>query len=143
MEAKQIKKLYDAMADNGFCELNLELGENEKISMKLDTLSAVEQFPSDVFLNREINGETSEDGLGPEKTQIEIRSDKVGIFNFANDEIIAGKEIKKGETLGTVKGISFTDKIKCSTNGIISAIEIKNGGVVDYGCLLFVVDIDS
>lgn len=134
MEVKQIQKLYEAMEANGYESLELELGKKNKIKLKLDQANFLE--PETLYEEFE----EEEDSIS--KTQIEIRSDKVGTFSFARENLEIGDQIKKGEVLGTVKGISFLDKIKCSVDGRISNIAIQQGGVVDYGRLLFVVEID-
>lgn len=136
MDANQIKKLYQAMSENGFANLELDLGLQSKIRLTLDT--AVEALPSDII---DMLPEDGDEELIT-NTQVEIRSDKVGTFSFAERQLKAGDRIKKGETLGIVKGISFQDRIKCSLDGVIHSVEAQNGSVVDYGRLLFLVNID-
>lgn len=131
MEVKQIRKLYQAMEENGYTSLELELSPTQNLKMTLDNSSMPIE---DIILD-------DEPGEAFASTQIEIRSDKVGIFSFARD-INEGDQIKKGEVLGTVKGISFQDKIKCSASGKIARINIREGEVVDYGRLLLLVEID-
>ncbi len=136
MEANQIKKLYQAMAENGFSSLELELAEKNRVRLVLD--SSHENFPGDVIAQLADLDETE----SAANTQVEIRSDKVGTFTFSERKLKTGDRIKKGETLGLVKGISFQDRIKCSLDGVIHRVEVENGSVVDYGRLLFLVDID-
>jgi biotin carboxyl carrier protein len=132
MELNSLKKLYKAMETNGFNEMELEM-DGEKVKMQLDARTYQVAEPVQ-------DNSTEKDVI--EKTQIEIRSDKVGIFSFADISIEPEATIKKGQTLGTIKGISFQDKIQCSVNGKLSKIAIEEGEVVDYGRLLFVVEID-
>lgn len=136
MEAEQIKKLYQAMSENGFSSLELELGENNRVRIALDNRR--DEIPVDVLSDLAL----VEDEEPVASTQVEIRSDKVGTFSFAGRVLQAGDRIKKGEALGVVKGISFQDRIKCSLDGVISRVEIEEGAVVDYGRLLFLVNID-
>ncbi len=136
MEAKQIQKLYEAMAVNGFSSLELKLGTSDRLKLVID--SPAEEIPTSVLSDLAC----VHDGEDAPNTQVEIRSDKVGVFNFSERRLKKGDRIKKGETLGLVKGISFQDRIKCSLDGIINRVEIEEGTVVDYGRLLFVVDID-
>ncbi len=132
MEVKQIKRLYEAMEANGYTTLELEMGKNESLKLKLD--SSCSQTVEEKI--------ESQEGDNIKSTQIEIRSDKVGVFSFAEKVLKVGDQINKGEILGTVKGISFQDRIKCSASGKISAVPVKNGEVVDYGKLLLLVEID-
>lgn len=138
MEANQIKKLYQAMSENGFSTLELELGKKNRVRLTLEQNSTAEMIPGDVLAQLA----EAEDSEAPATTQVEIRSDKVGTFNFSERKLKAGDRIKKGETLGLVKGISFQDRIKCSLDGVIHKVEVEDGAVVDYGRLLFLVNID-
>lgn len=134
MEANQIRKIYEAMSRNGFSKLELEFGKNSKLKIQLeDDLQQPELIDQTESLNEEFQ---------PEGTKIEIRSDKVGSFFFADRQLKAGDLIKKGEIIGTIKGISFQDKVKCSLDGVIDSVAVENGSIVDYGRLLFVVNID-
>lgn len=135
MEASHLKKLYRAMAENGYELLELELEPKNKLRLKLDVVS-----------NTKLTAEPYEDESDEEtemevpSTQIEIRSDKVGTFTFSGETFKPGDLITKDQTLGFVKGISFQDRIKCSVDGTIASMEINEGDVVDYGRLLFVVN---
>ncbi len=130
MEVKHIRKLYEAMETNGYSVLELELGKSETLKLVLDqSLPVID----------DLGCVDQEEAFA--STQIEIRSDKVGVFSFTK-EIAPGDLIKRGEILGTVKGISFQEKIKCSASGKIASVNIKEGEVVDYGKLLILVEID-
>lgn len=135
MEAEQIKRIYEAMHENGFDHIELELGEDHKIRMQLDRPPVVAAPAVSV-------PELAENGNGVQRTQVEIRSDKVGSFSFADRQLKTGDRIKKGEILGSIKGISFQDRVKCSLDGVIATVAVEPGSIVDYGRLLFVVNID-
>lgn len=135
METEQIRKLYEAMSENGFNSIELELEKDHKIRMRLDSPPVIGS--SDLAVC-----EALEDEDGQKTTQIEIRSEKVGSFSFAERELKVGDHINKGEILGSIKGISFQDRIKCSIDGVIAAVAVEPGAIVDYGRLLFVVNID-
>jgi len=135
MEAEQIRKIYEAMNENGFNSIELELGEDHKIRMQLDRAPAFATAA-------ESRQDAAEHEAGVLKTQVEIRSDKVGSFSFAERQLKAGDRIKKGETLGSIKGISFQDRIKCSLDGTIASVAVEPGTIVDYGRLLFIVDLE-
>jgi len=135
MEAEQIRKIYEAMNENGFNSIELELAEDHKIRMQLD------RTPVLAAVAEEHLGAADHE-TGTLKTQVEIRSDKVGSFAFAERQLKVGDRIKKGETLGSIKGISFQDRVKCSLDGTIASVAVEPGTIVDYGRLLFVVDLD-
>ncbi len=130
MDVKNLKRLYETMENNGFAKLELGIG-NEKIKMQLDSQYVAAPM---------VVEEPETDCL--KKTELEIRSDKVGNFSFGDSNFMVGDEIEKGVLLGTIKGISFQDKVKCSASGKIARIAVAEGEVIDYGKLLFVIEID-
>ncbi len=134
MEAKQIKKIHEAMEEHGFESIELELGKNRRLRLQLE--KGIGQKPVLV------EALTSEKEELIKNTQIEIRSDKVGSFYFADRQLKAGDKISKGEVIGSIKGISFKDSVKCSVDGVLQSAAVENGSVVDYGRLLFIVDIE-
>jgi biotin carboxyl carrier protein len=137
MNSEKIKKLYSAMSENGFNELELEIGGDEKIRLVLETQTN-ECFQTQGSIES-IN--ESEDLI--EKTQLEIRSDKVGVFHFTDKKLELGMNVEKGEILGSIKGISFKDNIKCVVGGTLSEIHVQEGTVVDFGKLLFILDLNN
>ena len=133
MNIDHIKELCSSMNEQGFQELELEINNIGKLKLVL------EDSPSDYNKEAKLEHDTEEEVFP--STQIEIRSDKIGSFSFANKQIKTGDPIKKDEVIGIVDGISFKEKIKCSVDGLISSINIAEGEVVDYGRLLFIIDI--
>lgn len=134
MNIKQIKELHAAMTVHGYTELNLELKGQSSVKLVLDNSCA-----PIVNTKSQVKDECSSDAFV--STQIEVRSDKVGTFTFKDQEVKCGDKISKGEIIGVVDGISFKEAIKCSVDGVISSVNITEGAVVDYGRLLFIVDI--
>lgn len=135
MEIEQIKRIYDAMADNDYKSLEVELnGSKLRLELCETAREACQLSPTDEACDQKSNELVH--------TQVEIRSDKVGVFDFADRELKPGDKIKKSETLGLIRGISFQDHVRCTLDGVVSKVEVVSGDVVDYGHLLFVVDID-
>lgn len=134
MEVSQIKTLYDAMIENDYESLEVELKSHGKLFLKLEKSNPV-------FFSQSTQKEVSEQEQ--KTTQIEIKSDKVGVFSFASEPLQPGEAIKKNQALGFVKGISFQDKISCSVDGTIESVEVNEGDVVDFGRLLFVVNLND
>lgn len=130
MEVNHIQKLYEVLKANGYCVLELELGKYKTLKMVLDQSMPVAD---------KLGSSNQDEALST--TQVEIKSDKVGVFSFA--KIFAhGDLIKKGEILGTVKGISFNEEIKSTVSGKIVSINIQEGEIVDYGKVLAIVEKD-
>lgn len=137
MELDHIKRLYDTMEQNDFELLELDLSTNNKLRLQLEQTELCVMTNHEPEANCDCQDETQT------KTQIDIRSDKVGVFSFAGVPLKTGDKIKKNETLGYIRGISFEDRIKCSVSGVINKANIKDGDIVDFGHLLFVVNLED
>lgn len=133
MELTHIKRLYKAMAENGFSELELEINQTDKCVLKLGSaLSAPSAEP------KAIGPKAPKE---PKNTDIQIRSTKVGSFIRAKRELRVGDKVSKGEVLGYIEGITGIkgrEPVAASANGVISVIEADEASVIDYNKLLFV-----
>jgi len=68
---------------------------------------------------------------------LEIFSQRVGIFSFVKKIPLPEVEVKAGEVLGLIKGISIQDPVNSPCNGKITEIHVKDGEIVEFGKLLF------
>lgn len=134
MNIQELEVICTAMKKHGYSSFELTNRDKTSLKIKLDTTIKEVGACEDFLAPEEFEQDESE------VTQVEIRCEKVGTFTFANP-LKVGDSIRKGETLGYVKGIGFKDKINCSLDGTISKLAVKDGTVVDYGKLLMVVDL--
>jgi biotin carboxyl carrier protein len=142
MKLEQIKQLYKAMDDNNFEELDLAIGGQAKIKMRLDTnRHAMAQNTQKLIpINREneINNQIFGEDEARDENLVDIMAEKVGSFKL-NEKIKIAAKVKAGDLLGTIIGISFEEKIKAPVNGIIDEIWLETNDVVGYGMLLFTI----
>ena len=140
MELEEIKRLYNAMNENGMSELSLKIGSDEKIRLKLNDLNTM-RISEQQIKPEEENEDVSQ--VIEENNLYEIQSDKVGLLEFDGVGIKQGDKIKKNDILGYVAGIGSKDYIKSPCNGKIVSIETPYGTIVDYGKVLFVVEVEE
>jgi acetyl-CoA carboxylase biotin carboxyl carrier protein len=50
-----------------------------------------------------------------------------------------GDTVKKGQTLGIIEAMKLMNEIECEYDGVVEAILVENGQMVEYGQPLFVI----
>lgn len=139
MEINRIKKLYRAVAENGYSEFELRIGQNNRVKFVLEN---VIEKSAERLDESKIQDEVNPDDITAEiSTNLEIFSDKVGVYVAPDKSIAVGDKIKKEDPFGFIKGISFKDPIKFPKNGKIKEICVSDGEIVDYGKLLCILEI--
>lgn len=142
MEIEQIKKLYDAMMQNNFTQLKLEIKPESKIKLVLEPcnhrLIVNEKENSLLEANEAANHEEVVIASVEDKNNNEIISEKVGVFQIF-ENVALDTLVEKGQVLGTINGISFNEVVKATTSGIIDKVWVDDGDIVDYGKKLFTI----
>lgn len=134
MNASQLKKLFDTMTDGGFTHLELKLPD-VRIKMVSCPLMRTEQATESAATKAPVTAEAAPP-LPQEKT-VRVVSERVGVFSPSKLNPIVGVDVKKGESLGIIKGISIQDQVISPAAGKITGIHVKAGELVEFGKLLF------
>ena len=76
----------------------------------------------------------------------EVKSSIVGTYSNSpkddkNPFVEKGQTVKKGQTLCIIKAMNTLNEIKSDVNGIIREICLKDSSVVDYGKVLFIIEL--
>ncbi len=79
---------------------------------------------------------------------LRVTSPIVGIFYAAPMEnaepyVRVGDHVKKGDVLFIVEAMKLMNEIVADSDGVITEICVENGQLVDYGCLLFKMEVQS
>lgn len=79
-----------------------------------------------------------------EETNTAVCSPLVGTFYCAPSEgeepfVKVGDRVSKGQVLGIIEAMKLMNEIECEQDGVISAILVENGQLVEYGQTLFLI----
>ncbi len=145
MEISQLKQIYQLMSNNDFDEIELRLGENDRVKMTRSNISSNQKTKTDnIKLTETIIPNTQTTDSNPDSTKTEILSELVGVFQFMDEDESffpkVGDEVAMGEKLGKILSLNSTKEIKSPIDGRISEIAVKKNDIVDYGRLLFVIE---
>ncbi len=145
MEISQLKQIYQIMSNNDFDEIELRLGESERVKMARSANSSNKLSKPEITKLTETNIPNTQtvDSIN-DSTKTEILSELVGVFQFMDEDENffpkVGDEVAMGERLGKILSLNSTKEIKSPIDGRISEIAVKKDDIVDYGRLLFVIE---
>ncbi len=145
MEISQLKQIYQLMSNNDFDEIELRLGENDRVKMTRSNISSNKSTKTEnIKLTETIIPNTQTTDSNNDSTKTEIFSELVGVFQFMDEDETffpkVGDEVAMGEKLGKILSLNSTKEIKSPIDGRISEIAVKKDDIVDYGRLLFVIE---
>ena len=130
MNVSHLKKLLNAMEEGGFHQLDLQIGTDRV------RLVRAPNAPSETLPH------SGKPAASPPPDVVEIPkvhvvSERVGVFTFGKFQIPLGTETKRGQVLGTIKGISIQDAVVCPIHGRLLTVHVKEGDLVEFGRVLF------
>ncbi len=136
MKTRAIKQLLDAMEQGGYQHLDLQIGDERiKLVRSTEALSAsAASAPDHQTTDEKVPG-----GLTTGNS-VTIFSDRVGIYSGGKTPVQVGAQVKKGQSLGVIKGISIQDNVGCPVSGTIRQMYVKEGEIVEFGRRLFEIE---
>ncbi len=148
METNQLKEIYKIMTDNGYDEIELRIGESDRVRMVREKSSKPGCKKNKAVVNtkeKELSTATKTTNETVSSQNTEICSELVGIFQFMDyDENYwpkVGDSVAMGEKLGKITNLNNSVKeIKSPIDGRIVEIAVGHESIVDYGRLLFVIE---
>ncbi len=144
MEISQLKQIYQLMSNNDFDEIELRLGESERVKMTRSANSSKVAKPECIKIAETNIQNTQVSESLSDSTKTEILSELVGVFQFMDEDENffpkVGDEVAMGEKLGKILSLNSTKEVKSPIDGRISEIAVKKNDIVDYGRLLFVIE---
>ncbi|HNV70368.1 MAG TPA: biotin/lipoyl-binding protein [Candidatus Ozemobacteraceae bacterium] len=136
MKTRAIKQLLEAMEQGGYRHLDLQIGDERiKLVRDRDTAPATAAAAEDEALC----GKTQTDGT-PSGKLVPVLSDRVGVYSVGKTPIQVGGEVKKGQAMGVIKGISIQDTVAAPLAGIVRQIHVHEGDIVEFGRRLFEIE---
>ena len=151
MEYQEIKKLMDDMGNSKLTELEIELPDGIKISMKKEDakkLSAPvpavipQAQPPMNIIQAQAPLEVKNEITKPEGNI--VKSPMVGTFYSkssptADPFVKIGSKVKKGDTLCIIEAMKLMNEIESEFDGEIVDILVNDDEMVEYGQSLFII----
>ncbi len=146
MEVEQIIKLMEALSRNGLTELSLE--ENGVI-LKLKKSSPKTSVPSSAVTGAAPAAAMESDTFVPQEVSSldgkRMTCPLVGTFYAAPSPeaepfVKVGDTVKKGQVLGIVEAMKLMNEIESEYDGVIKAILVENGDLIEYGQDMFIIE---
>ena len=144
MYLKEIKEMINLMNENDLSELEIER-EGFKIRLKKTPQGGYDQVVERVVASSPLAipaaGEVSE---APQEG-IEIKAPMVGTFYRAPSPeaspfVEVGEEIEVDQVVCIIEAMKLMNEIKSEVRGKIKKILVENGGPIEFGQVLFVVE---
>ena len=143
----EIKELLEAFDNSKATSLDIQLNENEYISIRQKTakpaksaecVTAVQTVPEPVQIIQEEKAE-------PKKSGTPIESPMVGVFYAAPSPdsepyVTVGTSVRKGDVLCLIEAMKLMNEVTAEKSGIITEVCAENGQVVEYGQPLFMIN---
>lgn len=140
MNYEEIKKLIKEMEESKLKELNIELSDGTKISMKKESEKPIVQKNNEVP-EEETKPETKQE-IKQEENYKTVTSPMVGTFYTkaspsSEPFVKVGDKVKKGDVLCIIEAMKLMNEIESDVDGEIVEICCKEESIVEYGTVLF------
>jgi acetyl-CoA carboxylase biotin carboxyl carrier protein len=146
MNIKELKEYIEFMNTNDLCEIEVE-NDGKKVRLKKNSSNPVMSMPQHhpVIHHMPQIGSTEAKGSTLAPGSIEIKSPMVGTFYRspspgAKPYVEIGDMIKPGDVLCIVEAMKLMNEIKSEVAGKITQSPAENGGPVEFGQSLFIVE---
>ena len=141
----EIKELLAAFDDSKATAMDIQLGENEYLSIRQKTAAAAPV--ATVAAEQTVETAVQPAAAAPAASAAvpageTIDSPMVGVFYAAPSPdsepyVTAGSTVKKGDVLCLIEAMKLMNEVTAEKSGTITKVCVKNGEVVEYGQPLF------
>jgi acetyl-CoA carboxylase biotin carboxyl carrier protein len=166
MKELDLTKIFDSMKTNDISELIIKDGgklyEIRRGGFKQASQNVVSQpittqipvvsqaIPQQVVQPtvQEVKQETKETKQAESKNYYEVKSPLVGTFYASSKQdappfVEVGTKVTKGKVLCLVEAMKNFNEIESEVDGIVREICVKNGELVEFGKVLFKIEVTS
>ena len=142
MNIEDMLTLIEAVKKHGIESFSYK-NETEKIVIKKKTKQTVLASELEVLKDvQAYDNEEKEDIVSDIGSDKVVASPLVGTFYAAPSPesepfVSVGVQVKKGQVLGIIEAMKLMNEIECEYDGVIEAVLVEDGLVVEYGQPLF------
>lgn len=147
MNIKKIKELVELMNENDLTEVEVEQ-EGVKVKLSKKMPGAVEQVVTPVAARPEPApaAEAAAPSQKEQRNVKEVKAPMVGTFYSApapdaDPFVEVGDVIQKGDVLCIVEAMKLMNEVKAEFGGKITEIRVESAESVEFGQVLFVVEL--
>lgn len=139
---KSLKDYSDLFVKLNLTELSVEEGDF-KVTMKREVPTAPVVAAAPVI--KETAAPVTEEktgSLAPKVDGTEVKAPLLGIFYATvgdRSALKVGDSVKTGDVLCTIEAMKMMNEVKASTDGVIKAVCVNEGDLVEYNQTLFVI----
>ena len=150
---EEIKELLAAFNDSKATAMDIQLSDNEFISIRQKTAKSAVVAP--VFTEQAAPVQTAPEvqvsptaAAEPKPVQkasgTTVESPMVGVFYSAptpdsEPYVSVGSNVNKGDVLCLIEAMKLMNEVTAEKSGVIEEVCVENGQVVEYGQPLFVI----
>lgn len=144
MEVEQIIKLMEAVSKHDISEISYEEnGVSLNIKKENDVVQAI-PTPVPTMMPAEVHTMSPIQPMPMAPDGNAVTSPLVGTFYAAPSPgapafVKVGDVVKKGQVLGIVEAMKLMNEIESDYDGIVKAILIEDGNLVEYGQEMFII----
>ncbi len=148
MDIRKVKKLMELLEQSGMAEIEIKEGEESvKISRfgnaPLMTPTAPQQ-PAAIVTPSKVESTTMAADKDSEVSGDLISSPMVGTYYSAPSPsakpfVTVGQHVNKGDTVGIIEAMKIMNQIEADLSGTVVEILVKDGGAVEFGQALIVI----
>lgn len=134
MNIQDIYQLMDRFESSSMAEMNLEM-EGVKVALKKGgEMTAVQTAPN---VCKNMSKQDAVKVENNEPSGMAVEAPLVGSFYAAPSPeeapfVTVGCEVKKGDVVGIIEAMKLMNEITAPCDGIIEAIHVENGQMVEY-----------
>lgn len=142
MNIEDMLTLIEAVKKHGIESFSYK-NETEKIVIKKKPKQTVLASELEVLKDvQAYDNEEKEDIVSDIGSDKVVASPLVGTFYAAPSPesepfVSVGAQVKKGQVLGIIEAMKLMNEIECEYDGVIEAVLVEDGSVVEYGQPLF------
>lgn len=146
---EEIKELLNAFDQSKATALDIQLGENEYISIRQKTAKPVKaaeaSAPVIQTVTEPVQVIQEEKPEQPKAVGTPVESPMVGVFYAApspdsDPYVTVGSTVNKGDVLCLIEAMKLMNEVTAEKSGVITEVCAENGQVVEYGQPLFMIN---
>ncbi len=147
MNKKEIEEMIKLMNENKLTELEIEKN-GLKIKLKKEGSGFKKEGKIETIgIQEEKELQKANEKIAKKQNVIEIKSPMVGTFYGAPSPeepsfTDVGKEVKPGDIVCIIEAMKLMNEIKSEVKGKIVEVTCENGAPVEYGQILFKVELE-